>query len=211
MEISKLENQLAFLMEADRLKNIYRQTYTSTDDLPPMPDGSNVGKPYPRRENDAEHSFSLALFTAVLAEYSNEPVDVPKTMKMVLVHDIVEIDAGDTYCYDAAGNTTKEEREKAAADRLFALLPPEQEREFRGLWEEFEAGETPEAKFAAAMDRLQPLLLNLHRNGISWQEHGIKFGQVEKRVSRIEKGSGTLYKYIYRKLEDARERGILPD
>ncbi|MDE7301894.1 MAG: HD domain-containing protein [Oscillospiraceae bacterium] len=211
MDISKLENQLAFLMEADRLKNIYRQTYTSTDDLPPMPDGSNVGKPYPRRENDAEHSFSLALFTAVLAEYSDEPVDVPKTMKMVLVHDIVEIDAGDTYCYDAAGNTTKEEREKAAADRLFALLPPEQEKEFRGLWEEFEAGETPEAKFAAAMDSIQPLLLNLHRNGISWQEHGIKFGQVEKRVSRIEKGSEELYKYIYGKLEDARERGILPD
>ncbi|MDE6599209.1 MAG: HD domain-containing protein [Oscillospiraceae bacterium] len=211
MDISKLESQLAFLMEADRLKNIYRQTYTSTDDLPPMPDGSNVGKPYPRRENDAEHSFSLALFTAVLAEYSDEPIDVPKTMKMVLVHDIVEIDAGDTYCYDAAGNTTKEEREKAAADRLFALLPPEQEKEFRGLWEEFEAGETPEAKFAAAMDRLQPLLLNLHRNGVSWQEHGIKFGQVEKRVSRIEKGSETLHKYIYGKLEDARERGILPD
>ena len=211
MEISKLENQLAFLMEADRLKNIYRQTYTSTDDQPPMPGGSNVGKPYPRRENDAEHSFSLALFTAVLAEYSNEPVDVPKTMKMVLVHDIVEIDAGDTYCYDETGNTTKEEREKAAADRLFALLPAEQEKEFRGLWEEFEAGETPEAKFAAAMDRLQPLLLNLHRNGSSWQEHGIKFGQVEKRVSRIEKGSETLYKYIYGKLEDARERGILPD
>lgn len=211
MDISKLESQLAFLMEADRLKNIYRQTYTSTDDLPPMPDGSNVVKPYPRRENDAEHSFSLALFTAVLAEYSDESIDVPKTMKMVLVHDIVEIDAGDTYCYDAAGNTTKEEREKAAADRLFALLPSEQEKEFRGLWEEFEAGKTPEAKFAAAMDRLQPLLLNLHRNGVSWQEHGIKFGQVEKRVSRIEKGSEMLYKYIYGKLEDARERGILPD
>ncbi|MDE5993354.1 MAG: HD domain-containing protein [Oscillospiraceae bacterium] len=211
METSKLENQLAFLMEADRLKNIYRQTYTSTDDLPPMPDGSNVAKPYPRRENDAEHSFSLALFTAVLAEYSNEPIDVPKTMKMVLVHDIVEIDAGDTYCYDPAGNTTKADREKAAADRLFALLPPEQEKEFRGLWEEFEAGETPEAKFAAAMDSIQPLLLNLHRNGISWKEHGIRFGQVEKRVSRIEKGSKTLYDLIYGKLETAREQGILPD
>lgn len=211
METSKLENQLAFLMEADRLKNIYRQTYTSTDDLPPMPDGSNVSKPYPRRENDAEHSFSLALFTAVLAEYSNEPIDVPKTMKMVLVHDIVEIDAGDTYCYDPAGNSTKEDREKAAADRLFALLPPEQEKEFRDLWEEFEAGETPEAKFAAAMDSIQPLLLNLHRNGISWKEHGIRFGQVEKRVSRIEKGSKTLYDLIYDKLEAAREQGILPD
>lgn len=211
MDISKLENQLAFLMEADRLKNIYRQTYTSTDDLPPMPHGSNVGEPYPRRENDAEHSFSLALFTAVLAEYSNKPIDVLKTMKMVLVHDIVEIDAGDTYCYDSAGNTTKEEREKAAADRLFALLPPEQEKEFRGLWEEFEEWKTPEAKFAAAMDRLQPLLLNLHRNGISWKEHGIRFGQVEKRISRIENGSKTLYDLIYGRLEAAREQGILPD
>ena len=210
MDISKLESQLAFLMEADRLKNIYRQTYTSTDDLPPMPDGSNVGKPYPRRENDAEHSFSLALFTAVLAEYSNEPIDVLKTMKMVLVHDIVEIDAGDTYCYDPAGNSTKDEREKAAADRLFALLPPEQEKEFRGLWEDFEAGKTPEAKFAAAMDSIQPLLLNLHRNGVSWKEHGIRFGQVEKRVSRIEKGSKSLYGLIYGKLEAAREQGILP-
>lgn len=152
MDISRLADQLAFLMEADRLKNLYRQTYTSTDDLPPMPEGSNVSKPYPRRENDAEHSFSLALFTAVLAEYSNEPIDVLKTIKTVLIHDIVEIDAGDTYCYDSAGNATKAEREKAAADRLFALLPPEQEKEFRGLWEDFEAGETPEAKFAAAME-----------------------------------------------------------
>ena len=211
MNIQKLESCLAFLMEADRLKNLYRQTYTSTDDLPPMPEDSNVRDPYPRRENDAEHSFSLALFTAVLAEYSNEPIDVLKTMKMVLVHDIVEIDAGDTYCYDATGNSTKEEREKAAADRIFALLPSEQEKEFRGLWEEFEAGETAEAKFSAAMDRVQPLLLNLHRNGISWKEHGIRFEQVEKRASRIAEGSETLHSYIMEKLLDARERGILPD
>lgn len=211
MNIPKLESCLAFLMETDRLKNLYRQTYTSTDDLPPMPEYSSVSKPYPRRENDAEHSFSLALFTAVLAEYSNEPIDVLKTMKMVLVHDIVEIDAGDTYCYDAVGNSTKEEREKAAADRIFALLPPEQEKEFRGLWEEFEAGETAEAKFSAAMDRVQPLLLNLHRNGISWKEHGVHFEQVEKRASRIAEGSEVLHSYIMEKLSDARDRGILPD
>ena len=201
MDISKLADQLAFLMEADRLKNLYRQTYTSTDDLPPMPEGSN----------DAEHSFSLALFTAVLAEYSNEPIDVLKTIKTVLIHDIVEIDAGDTYCYDSAGNSTKAEREKAAADRLFALLPPNQEKEFRGLWEDFEAGETPEAKFAAAMDKIQPLLLNLHRNGLSWKEHGIRFGQVEKRAAGISGGSEVLYGHIYEKLLEARDRGILPD
>ena len=211
MDISKLADQLAFLMEADRLKNLYRQTYTITDDLPPMPEGSNVSKPYPRRENDAEHSFSLALFTSVLAEYSNEPIDVLKTIKTVLIHDIVEIDAGDTYCYDSAGNATKAEREKAAADRLFALLPPEQEKEFRGLWEDFEAGETPEAKFAAAMDKVQPLLLNLHRNGLSWKEHGIRFDQVEKRAAGISGGSEVLYGHIYEKLLEARDRGILPE
>lgn len=211
MNIPKLESCLAFLMEADRLKNLYRQTYTSTDDLPPMPEDSNVTKPYPRRENDAEHSFSLALFTAVLAEYSNAPIDVLKAVKMVLVHDIVEIDAGDTYCYDAVGNSTKADREKAAADRIFALLPAEQEKEFRGLWEEFEAGETAEAKFSAAMDRVQPLLLNLHRDGISWKEHGVRFEQVAKRASRIAEGSEILHSYIMEKLADARERGILPD
>ncbi len=209
MDISVLESRLAFLMEADKLKNLYRQTYTSTDDLPPMPDGANISKPYPRRENDAEHSFSLALFTAVLAEYSNEPIDVLKTMKMVLVHDIVEIDAGDTYCYDEAGYATKAAREKAAADRLFALLPAEQQAEYRGLWEEFEARVTPEAKFANAMDRMQPLLLNLRRDGLSWQEHGIRFGQVVKRNSVIGEGSQILHDYVYQKLEEAKDKGQL--
>lgn len=211
MDMSKLEEQLAFLMEADKLKNIYRQTYTRVDDLPPMPEGSNAAKPYPRRENDAEHSFSLALFTAVLAEYSNEPIDVLKTMKMVLVHDIVEIDAGDTYCYDAAGNETKAAREKAAAEKLFGLLPETQGKEFRGLWEEFELGETPEARFAAAMDRIQPLLLNLSRNGLSWKEHGIHFGQVEKRMAPIADGSKELHSFIHGLLEEARDKGILPE
>lgn len=211
MDISRLADQLAFLMEADKLKNLYRQTYTSTDDLPPMPEDSSVTAPYPRRENDAEHSFSLALFTAVLAEYSNEPIDVLKTIKTVLIHDIVEIDAGDTYCYDSAGNSTKAEREKTAADRLFALLPSEQEKEFRGLWEDFEAGKSPEARFAAAVDRVQPLLLNLHRDGISWKEHGIRFGQVEKRTAPIADGSEVLYEHIRQKLLEARDKGILPD
>lgn len=211
MDISRLADQLAFLMEADKLKNLYRQTYISTDDLPPMPEDSSVTAPYPRRENDAEHSFSLALFTAVLAEYSNEPIDVLKTIKTVLIHDIVEIDAGDTYCYDSAGNSTKAEREKTAADRLFALLPSDQEKEFRGLWEDFEAGKSPEARFAAAVDRVQPLLLNLHRDGISWKEHGIRFGQVERRTAPIADGSEVLYEHIRQKLLEARDKGILPD
>ena len=211
MDIKRLESQLAFLMEADRLKNIYRQTYTRVNDLPPMPEGSNITEPYPRRENDAEHSFSLALFTAILAEYSNEPLDVLKTMKMVLVHDIVEIDAGDTYCYDEAGGMTKSDREKRAADRLFALLPEEQAREYRGLWEEFEERNTPEARFAAVVDRVQPLLLNFSRNGMSWQEHGIHLHQVQKRAEPIKDGSEELFNYISQLLEDANRRGILPD
>lgn len=211
MDITRLEAQLAFLMEADKLKNMYRQTYTRVDDLPPMPEGSNVAKPYPRKENDAEHSFSLALFTAILAEYSNEPIDVFKTMKMVLVHDIVEIDAGDTYCYDDAGNATKADREKRAADRLFGLLPKEQETEFRGLWEEFEERKTPEARFAAVMDRIQPLLLNLSRDGISWKEHGIHLSQVQNRNKLVADGSQTLSDYIFALLDDANKRGILPD
>lgn len=211
MDLNRLESQLAFLMEADKLKNIYRQTYTRVDDLPPMPENSNVTKPYPRKENDAEHSFSLALFTAILAEYSNEPIDVLKTMKMVLVHDIVEIDAGDTYCYDDAGNTTKADREQRAAERLFGLLPTEQEKEFRNLWEEFEQRQTPEAKFAAVMDRIQPLLLNISRDGISWKEHGIHLHQVQGRNKLVAEGSQSLSDYIFALLDDANERGILPD
>ncbi|MBQ8787201.1 MAG: HD domain-containing protein [Oscillospiraceae bacterium] len=211
MDLNRFNAQIAFLMEVDRLKNIYRQTYTRVDDLPPMPDGSNVTVPYPRKENDAEHSFSLALFTAILAEYSNEPIDVFKTMKMVLVHDIVEIDAGDTYCYDGEGAKTKADRENRAADRIFGLLPKEQEAEFRGLWEEFEERKTPEARFAAVMDRIQPLLLNLSRDGLSWKEHGIHLSQVQKRNELVKEGSEALSDYIYALLDEANERGILPD
>ena len=211
MDLKRLEAQLSFLMEADRLKNIYRQTYTKVDDLPPQPDGSNVTKPYPRRENDAEHSFSLALFVAVLAEYSNEPIDVLKTMKMVLVHDIVEIDAGDTYCYDVAANTTKRERELRAAERLFGLLPDEQQNEYRQLWDEFEAQQTAESRFAAVADRIQPLLLNLSRDGLSWQQHGIHLHQVQQRNERLCDGSKEIHEYIFGLLRDANKRGILPD
>ncbi len=211
MDMNRLEAQLAFLMEADKLKNMYRQTYTRIDDLPPMPEGSNVTSPYPRKENDAEHSFSLALFTAILAEYANEPIDVFKTMKMVLVHDIVEIDAGDTYCYDEEGAKTKADREKNAADRLFGLLPEEQEEEFRGLWEEFEERKTPEARFAAVMDRIQPLLLNLSRDGLSWKEHGIHLPQVQNRNKLVAEGSKKLSDYIFSLLDEANKKGILPD
>ena len=130
---------------------------------------------------------------------------------MVLVHDIVEIDAGDTYCYDEAGNATKAEREKRAADRIFALLPEGQRAEYYGLWEEFERQNTAEARFAAVMDRIQPLLLNLSRNGLSWQEHGIHLSQVQKRNEHVAEGSKELSDHIFALLDDANKRGILPD
>ena len=159
MQNERFQQQIAFLLELDKLKNIYRQTLVLHED---------------RAENDAEHSFHLAIMACILAEHANEPVDVLHVMKMVLVHDIVEIDAGDTYCYDAAGNATKAQREQLAAQRLFGLLPEGQREEYRGLWVEFEEQKTPEARFAAVMDRIQPLLLNLSRNGLSWQQHGIQ-------------------------------------
>ena len=175
-----LEKQLAFIMELDKIKNITRQTYIS--------DGS-------RKENDAEHSWHLALMCFVLAEYSNEPIDVLKTMKMVLMHDVIEIDAGDTYAYDVEGNKTKRERELRAAERIYAILPDEQAKEYRALWDEFEAMETPEAKFANVLDKLQPLLLNDTTNGIAWEEHGIKASQVLKRNARVHEGSEELWEY----------------
>ena len=148
-----LNKIVSFILETDKLKNIYRQTYVT---------GEN------RTENDAEHSFHLALMTSMMAQYSNEPIDVLKTMKMVLVHDVVEIDAGDTYCYDYEAAKSKEEREVAAANRLFGILPEEIGAEFRELWNEFERRDTPESKFAAVMDRVQPLLLTLD---INWMIH----------------------------------------
>lgn len=175
-----LEKQLSFIMELDKIKKITRQTYLS--------DGS-------RKENDAEHSWHLAVMCFVLSEYSNEPIDVLKTMKMVLMHDVIEIDAGDTYAYDAEGNKTKRERELKAAERIYALLPENQAKEYRRLWDEFEAMETAEAKFANVLDKLQPLLLNDAANGVSWEEHGVKVSQVLKRNARVHEGSEKIWEY----------------
>ncbi|MBQ8079043.1 MAG: HD domain-containing protein [Oscillospiraceae bacterium] len=191
----RLAQQLAFLLELDKLKNIYRQTYVLHED---------------RKENDAEHSYHLAVMAAVLAEHAAEPVDVVHVMKMVLIHDVVEIDAGDTYAYDTAGNATKRERELAAAGRLFALLPPDQAAEYRTLWDEFEARETPEARFAVTLDRIQPLLLNYTKGGISWTERGIRAGQVEGRNRSVtEEGSPALGALCYRIIAQAKEEGLL--
>ncbi|MBQ8825516.1 MAG: HD domain-containing protein [Oscillospiraceae bacterium] len=211
----RMKRQLDFLLELDKLKNLYRQTYILQDDMPSgsaeFMDNLKEKKPLPRKENDAEHSFSLAIAAAMLAEYSNEPVDVMKVMKMVLVHDAVEIDAGDTYCYDEEGAKTKRQRELKAAERIFGILPEEQGAEYRSLWDEFEEGATAEAKFAAAMDRIQPLLLNYTRDGISWKEHGVHFSQVEQRCSKIRDGSEQLWQYFLELLIDAKNKGVLPE
>ncbi len=195
MNNERFSQQIEFLLELDKLKNIYRQTLVLHED---------------RAENDAEHSFHLAIMACILAEHANTPVDVLHTMKMVLVHDVVEIDAGDTYCYDAKGNEDKAEREQKAADRLFALLPEDQEREFRSLWEEFEAKETPEAKFANALDRIQPMLLNYKKGGISWMKHGITEEQVKNRnISTVSAGSDTIGKFAKEIITAAKEAGML--
>lgn len=213
MENERLKKQLEFLLTLDKLKNVYRQTYILCDDLPQgskeFDDNFKEKKPLPRRENDAEHSFSLAIAAAVLAEYSNEPVDITKVMKMVLVHDAVEIYAGDTYCYDDEGAKTKEAREKAAAEKIFGTLPEEQAAEYRALWDEFERNDTPEARFSNAMDRIQPLLLNYSREGYSWKEHGVNSSQVRKRFDKVKDGSAELGKMVDDLLDKAIENGFL--
>lgn len=180
--MTRLEQQIAFILETDKLKNIIRQNY--------LTDAS-------RKEDDADHSWHLALMCALLSEYSNEKIDVLKTMTMVLVHDIVEIDAGDTFAYDSKANETKRDREVASADRIFHLLPEDQAENMRGLWDEFEEGKTAEAKFAATLDRLQPMLLNSKSNGKSWREHGVTLSQVLKRNENTHEGSEKLWEYEY--------------
>lgn len=207
----RLKKQIEFLLEADKMKSIYRQTYIIADESrgDSMRDLEGETEKHRRRENDAEHSFHLALFAMTLAEHSNVPIDVLKVMKMVLIHDVVEIDAGDTYCYDEKGGLTKREREEKAADRLFGLLPDDQREEYRALWEEFECRDTPESRFAAALDRMQPMLLNYTKGGVSWQEHGVKYSQVYERNKHIGEGSEDLWEYMERVLDEAAGRGIL--
>lgn len=195
MENQRLEQQLAFLLELDKLKNIRRQTLVLHED---------------RQENDAEHSFHLALMAAVLAEHARQPVDVLHVMKMVLIHDAVEVDAGDTYAYDTAGNADKREREVKAAERIFALLPAEQAAEYRALWDEFEARETPESKFANALDRIQPMLLNYKKGGISWKRHGIRAQQAyDRNLGITDDGSETLGALCTEIIEAAKREGML--
>ncbi len=175
--MTRLEQQLQFICEIDKVKNIFRQTYLIRGN---------------RKENDAEHSWHIALMAVILQEYVPQ-ANVAKVITMVLIHDLVEIDAGDTYAYDEEGAKTKRARESACADRLFGMLPKEQGIQFRNLWEEFEAYETIEAKYAHLLDNLQPMLLNDAKNGISWKEHQVKKSQIYKRNEHIEETSKEIW------------------
>lgn len=193
----RLSKQLRFIIEADKLKRVLRQTNLIADHS---------------QENDAEHSWHLALMALLLFEYSNaEHLDSMRVIMMVLIHDLVEIDAGDTFCYDYAAAKDKKQRELAAAERLFGLLPEDQQAEFRQIWDEFEEGTTEEAKFAASMDRLQPLLLNFNTEGVSWQKHGITRSQVVKRNETISEGSEVLWRFASWLIDEAVRRGFLQE
>ena len=185
LQSERLEKQINFIREMDKEKFIGRQTYLS--------DGK-------RKENDAEHAWHLALMTLLLSEYSNEPIDVLKTMTMVLFHDVVEIDAGDTYAYDEEGKKTQAAREQKAAERLYGLLPEDQGRKLKAIWEEFEARNTPESLFAHTMDNLQPVILNAATDGKAWKEHGVHLSQFMGRQEDTKKGSQALWEYEWEKL-----------
>lgn len=194
MPSENLVKQITFIKEIDKLKYIQRKTKLFNSE---------------RNENDAEHSWHLALMAIVLAEHANEPVDILKVVKMVLIHDIVEIDAGDTFIYDTQKSHTNTEEERLAANRIFGLLPEEQARELITIWEEFEAGETREARFAKAMDRLEPLLQNSSNNGGTWNEPGVNYEKVYAKKSAINKGSATIWEYAEGLINEGVEKGIL--
>lgn len=196
MSNERLVRQLEFLMEIDHLKAIDRQTRIAAG----------------RRENTAEHSWHLAMYALILAEHSNEDIDVLHVLALCLVHDIVEIDAGDTFAYDVVANGDKEERERKAAERLFGLLPTDQADDMWRLWEEYEAMETPESRFANAVDRMQPAMLN-HVAGedSTWKEHGVTLPQAVKRLSPISDGSEALWAHTQSIIDTARQRGHIRD
>jgi putative hydrolase of HD superfamily len=178
---ARLAQQIEFIAECDRLKEVFRQTINTRSRRP---------------ENDAEHSWHLCLCVIVLAEHANFPgLDVLRVLKMVILHDLVEIDAGDTFAYDTAAMANQHEREAKAADRIFGLLPGDQGREFRALWDEFEARATPEARFAAAVDRFQPMLLNCRTEGAAWNRHGVTHDRVVARNRHIAEGCAELWRY----------------
>lgn len=186
--------RLEFVMEMDKMKTIYRQSL--------LLDRS-------RTETDAEHSWQLAMMAVVLADHAPEGTDLLKVIKMCLVHDVVEIDAGDTFAYDAVGNLDKEAREQRAADRIYAMLPGDEGTELRALWEEFDRGETKEAIFANALDRLQPMLIHVYTDGANWLKHGVNLEQVLKRAEPIREGLPHIWPCLEGMLKTAHRLGLL--
>jgi putative hydrolase of HD superfamily len=196
MDRERLAKQIDFILEVDKEKSIQRQTHLS-----------NHG----RRENDAEHAWHMALNAYLLKEYANEDIDIAKVMIMCLIHDVVEIDAGDTYAYDAEGLKTQKEREDKAKERIFGLLPEDQKEMMISLFDEFEAFETPESCFAHAMDNFQPFLLNDSNDGGDWMEHGVSISQVLGRQTQSAKGSKELSDYVLEKLEEHVAKGHIKE
>ena len=191
---TRLEQQLEFILEIDKEKNIFRQTHLSG---------------HGRNENDAEHAWHMAIMVYLLQEYSNEPIDVARVMLMCLIHDVVEIDAGDTYAYDTEGLKTQKAREEAAKQRIYSLLPEDQKENLQAIFDEFEADETAEAHFAHALDNLQPLLLNNSNGGSDWREHEVTAKQVYGRQIRTKKGSEKLYEITNQILQEHIRKGNL--
>ena len=191
----RLKKQLAFALEIDKEKNIFRQTHLSG---------------HGRRENDAEHAWHMAIMAYLLKEYANEEVDIAKVMLMCLIHDVVEIDAGDTYAYDKEAQKTQKAREEAAKERIYSLLPEDQKKEFTAIFDEFEAYESAEAKFAHALDNLQPLILNNSNEGGDWKEHGVSASTIYVRHSKTRLGSERLFEATDEIIQDNVRKGNLP-
>jgi putative hydrolase of HD superfamily len=194
MAPDQLIKQIEFIKEIDKLKYIVRKTKLLNSDRP---------------ENDAEHSWHLAMMAIILSEHSNSPIDVLRVVKMLLIHDLVEIDAGDTFIYDTQKSHDNTEEERLAAERIFGLLPKGQASELMAIWEEFEEQKTNEARFARAMDRLEPLLQNVSNNGGTWSEFGIGFDQVYHKKQVIRNGSSRIWEYAEQLIQDSVEKGIL--
>ena len=196
MKDERLKKQMEFALEIDKEKNIFRQTHLS-------------GKG--RRENDAEHAWHMAMMIYLLKEYANEEIDIAKAMMMALLHDVVEIDAGDTYAYDTEGLKLQKEKEAKAAERIFGLLPDDQRDEMKALFEEFEAHESPEARFVRVIDNLQPLMLNDSNRGGDWIEHKVTKSQIYKRNEKTGSGSEKLWEYIQELIQRNIDRGSIRD
>ncbi|HEV7350094.1 HD domain-containing protein [Telluribacter sp.] len=194
MQPDQLLKQIEFIKEIDKLKYIVRKTKLLNSD---------------RHENDAEHSWHLAMMAIILSEHSNTPIDVLRVVKMLLIHDIVEVDAGDTFIYDTQKSHDNTQEERQAAERIFGLLPDDQANELIAIWEEFEEQVTNEAKFARAMDRLEPLLQNVSNNGGTWNEFGISYDKVFHKKQVIKQGSSRVWEYAEQLLNESVERGIL--